>query len=126
MSQGFSFESFASVVGAGRSTIYDWARDHPEFQAAKDEGAANSMKLYEAMMIKGMAGKIPGFKASACQWMMEKRFAEYSPLKDDGTLAIFNVNSCDSKQLLDMALEARKVKKEDEQKRISKSISEED
>lgn len=46
-SGGFSYESFAGVVGVSKQTLYDWEKAHPEFLDAKKDNEAKSQFVWE-------------------------------------------------------------------------------
>lgn len=45
--EGFSYESFAGVVGVSKQTLYDWEKAHPEFLDAKKAHEAKSQFVWE-------------------------------------------------------------------------------
>lgn len=45
--QGFSYESFAGVVGVSKQTLYNWEQSHPEFLDAKKAHEAKSQLVWE-------------------------------------------------------------------------------
>lgn len=47
LAQGYSLASFAGVVGAHRSTLYDWAEAHEEFAEAIEIGRAKGQCTWE-------------------------------------------------------------------------------
>lgn len=47
MAEGHSFETFAATIGAGKSTLYDWAKQFPEFSEAKQKGQSKSLRVWE-------------------------------------------------------------------------------
>lgn len=47
MAEGYSFESFGAQAECGRSSLYEWAKVHPEFAEAKAIGEAKAIKYYE-------------------------------------------------------------------------------
>lgn len=73
MKTGLSFETFATVVGAGRETIYEWARVHPEFSDAKTKGFEENLAFWEKAGISGMLGHIQGFNAAVFIFNMKNR-----------------------------------------------------
>lgn len=58
MSKGFSFTSFGGEIGRGRTTLFEWLDEHPEFRRAKDVGHEKAKKFFEAMAIGKMDGSI--------------------------------------------------------------------
>jgi hypothetical protein len=75
MKSGMSFEAFAGhpEVLVCRDTLYQWAKDYPEFSYAKKEGSEAGKFFLEATGIKGLHGKIPGFNVTAWIFMMKNR-----------------------------------------------------
>lgn len=57
MSQGYSFESFASIIGKGRRTLFDWVDNFKSFKEAKDIGDANGKRFFETVLISKIRGK---------------------------------------------------------------------
>lgn len=62
MKKGHSFESFAGVDGVwvARSTLYQWAKDQPDFAIAREVGQAMRIQNQEAqllLMTRGIALK---------------------------------------------------------------------
>lgn len=45
--EGFSYESFAGVVGVSKQTLYDWEKAYPEFLDAKKSNEAKSQLVWE-------------------------------------------------------------------------------
>ncbi len=74
MSQGLSFESFASVVDCHRDTLYQWVKVYPDFSDAKKRGTDLSLKWWEEMGKRGMIGDIPRFNATIWIFNMKNRF----------------------------------------------------
>lgn len=89
MSSGLSFESFASVAGVHRDTLYEWLAKHREFSDAKKRGEALSLRQWEQLGIDGMLGKVKGFNATIWIFNMKNRFRwrdlqpEPTPTEDD-------------------------------------------
>jgi hypothetical protein len=59
LAQGYSFESFAGVIGVARRTIYNWVTpDDPAYQEAFKEareiGEAKSRLFYEATLLNNL------------------------------------------------------------------------
>lgn len=57
MAQGFSYETFGAEVGCGRSTLYDWEKDHNDWAAAKKEAMERSQKFFEQRLIAKISGQ---------------------------------------------------------------------
>ena len=64
MAKGFSYKSFAGLIGVGRTTLYDWeSKDektnkplHPEWGEAKEIATAKNLLYWETMGISMAAG----------------------------------------------------------------------
>jgi len=50
--EGYSYESFAGVVGVARATLYLWEEQHPEFLDTKKEHEAKVMKKWEERLAR--------------------------------------------------------------------------
>lgn len=57
MSQGMSFMSFGGVVGAGRTTLYDWCDRYPKFKEAKQIGELKSQQWMEQRLMLKISGQ---------------------------------------------------------------------
>lgn len=75
--KGYSFESFGGVVNVDRTTLYDWAKAHPEFRLAKERGVLKSLLYWEKIGINAVMGQIEGFAASTYIYTMKCRFRKY-------------------------------------------------
>jgi len=67
MKQGYSFESFAGIIGVNRDTVHEWVKRHKDFSDAKNIGRAYEevywVKLYNQAAIgirqmKDSSGKV--------------------------------------------------------------------
>lgn len=54
MEKGFSYESFAGLVGVSKQTIYDWEKANPEFLDSKKIGVEKSRLFWETQGIEGI------------------------------------------------------------------------
>ena len=90
MAGGFSFESFAGLIGVDRSTIYRWLDEQPAFKDAKKAGTEKSRLYWENIGVKGSAGQMPGWNPTGWIYNVKNRFpnewndrkeAEKSPLE---------------------------------------------
>jgi hypothetical protein len=50
LSDGFTLASFGGIIGACRSTLYNWADEHPEFMDAIKKGRAKGQLLWETRL----------------------------------------------------------------------------
>lgn len=57
MSQGFSYESFGAVVEVGKTTMYDWEKQHPEWKKAKGIAFNKAQQFMEQRLIAKIAGQ---------------------------------------------------------------------
>ena len=61
LAEGASISSFAAEIGVARSTINQWAEDHPEFSEALKVGKAKCAAWWETQLRKiAVAGGGPG------------------------------------------------------------------
>lgn len=49
---GYSYESFAGVVGVARSTLYEWEEQYPEFSDTKKANEAKVMRKWEERLAR--------------------------------------------------------------------------
>lgn len=56
MSQGFSFSTFGAVVNVGRTTLYDWVDEYPEFKEAKEIAFQKAQRFFEQRLMAKVAG----------------------------------------------------------------------
>lgn len=54
MAQGYSFESFAGVLGVSKQTLYTWSEKHPEFLDAKNIATSKCRVWWERAGIEGL------------------------------------------------------------------------
>lgn len=54
MEKGFSYESFAGLIGVSKQTIYDWEKQYPEFLDAKEVGVEKSRIFWENLGIQNI------------------------------------------------------------------------
>ena len=74
MAEGFSFESFAGLLGVSKQTIYNWLEHFPEFVDAKKAGFEASRLTWEKIG-KKIADEGSG-NATAFIFNMKNRFRE--------------------------------------------------
>ncbi len=74
MEKGYSFESFAGAISVDRDTLYEWVKTRPEFSDAKKVGIEKGRLFWERISILAVAGKVPGFNATAWIFTMKNRF----------------------------------------------------
>ncbi len=75
MAEGLSFVTFASKIGISRSTLYEWAKSHPEFKEAKDKSSIANRLFWERIGIGLATGQNRG---NAAVWIfnMINRFPD--------------------------------------------------
>lgn len=83
MSQGLSFESFASTAQVNRDTLYSWCQHHADFSDAKKRGEAVSLLFWERLGIDASQGRLPGFSAAAWIFNMKNRFGWRDKQRDE-------------------------------------------
>ncbi len=54
MEKGFSYESFAGLIGVSKQTIYDWEKANQEFLDSKKIGVEKSRLFWETQGIEGI------------------------------------------------------------------------
>lgn len=80
MERGFSFESFAGVLGCSKELLYSFVERHPEFADAKREAFERSRLFWENIAIDNIVEhNIPGEgsrKLNSTAWIfnMKNRF----------------------------------------------------
>jgi hypothetical protein len=74
LGNGYSFTSFAAVIGVNRDTILEWSKTFPDFAEAKSRGTDKSLLFWEKMGITAMVGKIENFKVGLWVFNMKNRF----------------------------------------------------
>lgn len=75
MAQGFSFESFAGLVGVCRDTLYYWAENYKTFAQAKAEAFELSRLFWERLGITHVIGdKERSISAPIYIFNMKNRF----------------------------------------------------
>jgi hypothetical protein len=67
---GHSLESFASTIGVGRQSIYDWSKKHPEFSYAIKVAKEVHLKTMESLLLAVGSGKVKG-NAAVLIFMMK-------------------------------------------------------
>lgn len=76
MESGFSYESFAGLVGVSKQTIYDWEKVNPLFLDSKRIAFEKSRLFWERCGIEGMfmGGKENPFNSTVWIFNMKNRF----------------------------------------------------
>lgn len=74
MREGFSFESFAGVIGTSREVLYLWTEAHPSFLNAKRSGQDASLLWWERLGRAGAAGQVEKFSPPTWIFVQKCRF----------------------------------------------------
>ena len=78
MSEGLSFETFGATLDdpVGRTTLYDWVKVYPEFEAAKKIAFDKCQIWWEKIGLDGLyrGGKENPFQAGLWSFNMAARF----------------------------------------------------
>lgn len=80
MKKGFSFRSFAGVIGVGFDTVYTWAEEYKDFSDARKIGESSQLNYDESLLdelSKGVHGKAANasthiFKMKNCHKWTDK------------------------------------------------------
>lgn len=83
MKKGHSKLSVAGQIGISRDTLYEWCKKYPEFSDTIKVGEMKSYAYWEDLGMRGMMGKVKGFRPSLWIFTMKARFgwSDNSPLK---------------------------------------------
>ena len=73
MAQGLSKEAAAASVGVTRQTMHTWTEHHPEFLDAIKLGEELCLEFWERLGVRGAAGLVDGFNATAWIFNMKNR-----------------------------------------------------
>ncbi len=97
MAQGYSFASFAGVLGCSYGTLKKWCDTYPEFQAAKDIGIQRARFWWEQEGMKGLWRFKDGPQLNEKIWLaaMRVRFGWR-----DNDVREVNLNTKDVAQLI--------------------------
>lgn len=95
MEQGYSFESFAGLVGVAKSTLYEWQDRNPEFSDAVKIAFEKCRLFWEKEGIKGLwSGNGSNFNSTNWIFQMKNRFKdewrekqEFDHSSSDGSMA---------------------------------------
>lgn len=100
MAQGYTFASFAGVIGCSYTTIKRWCDMHPEFKEARDIGIQRARYWWEQEGMKGLWSYEKGPKLNDKIWLaaMRVRFGWR-----DSEIKPVNLTSKDTTQLINEA-----------------------
>lgn len=75
MSEGFSYASFAGLIGVNRDTLYEWEKKHEDWAEAKKLGFSACALFWEKIGINLATG---ASKGNVISWIfnMKNRFPE--------------------------------------------------
>ena len=65
MANGFTFESFSTLIHVGRSVLYEWRKKHPKFMDAYQVGKGYRSQAWESTLQKIATGELKGSAAAA-------------------------------------------------------------
>lgn len=57
MSQGYAYETFGAKIKKGRSTLYDWEKDFPEWVEAKKAAQELAQLFFEEKLMAKVKGR---------------------------------------------------------------------
>jgi len=83
MKKGHSKLFVAGKLGISRDTLYEWCRKYPEFSDTIKAGEMMSYAYWEDLGMRGMMGKVKGFRPSLWIFTMKARFGwrDNAPIK---------------------------------------------
>jgi transposase len=99
--QGFSVVEMACHIGIHKDTLYDWAKNNPEFSDSLKIAMQHSQDWWEKKGRAATFGEIEGFNPTAYIFQMKNRFREdYSDVnkhevKTDNPLVIVTTQQPD-------------------------------
>jgi len=99
MKKGFSYRSFAGVIGVCFDTLYEWEKVHKEFSYAKKIGRGKGLHAYESLILKAAKGEIENFNSTAAVWFGKNvyNWRDKSEVKQETTQKIqINIDSEDA------------------------------
>lgn len=74
MKQGYSYETFGTVIKVASSNLYEWEKKHKDFREAKKIAFNECQLFWEKMGMGGTAGKLRGFNPAGWIFNMKNRF----------------------------------------------------
>jgi DNA-binding XRE family transcriptional regulator len=57
MATGMSYESFGAEVNVGKTTIYEWEKQHPDWKEAKEIAMLKAHSFFEKRLIAKTSGQ---------------------------------------------------------------------
>lgn len=114
VSQGYSFPSFAAIIGVAVDTLYAWEHRFPEFSEAKKKSLAKNLLWWEKAGHAGMyATKEAPFNATVWIFSMKNRHGWVDRQEIDTTHTIKPL-----KQEYEMLNDAELLKLEEAEKKV--------
>ena len=92
MGQGFSLTAFAGHIGVSKETVYQWARQHPEFSDAVTRARPKRLAHLERQLLAGETGpKVTAFmfalkNADADEWRDKQQVESTVTLRHEDAL----------------------------------------
>jgi len=86
MGAGYSFETFAATIDVSKDTLYQWAKDFPDFSDAFDKSRVKCQMYWEKTGINGVNGKIRHFNGAVWAFWMKNRFQWHDNVKLEQTV----------------------------------------
>lgn len=75
--QGGHIAQMCVAIGVkSEDTFHRWKKEIPEFGDAYDQAKVVSKAFYENLLLRGAAGLIPGFNATAMAMIMNNKFSD--------------------------------------------------
>lgn len=113
---GHNAEMCIALGLKSEDTFYRWKREIPEFKAMCDEARLYGKSFYDNLLLRGAAGLVPNFNATATMGIVNNKFAEDYKRNADGssntpsigTVNIVNLNSDELQYKIAQKLEVLK------------------
>lgn len=71
MAEGYTFESFAGLIGVNFDTLYEWCKVHANFSESKNKGRPKQLLANEKMLKEIAKGKIRNANVTAQIFIMK-------------------------------------------------------
>jgi DUF438 domain-containing protein len=122
MKQGYSFSSFAKVVGFPVDEIREWAKVNPSFAQAREVGTAERRYFFETKLIQICEGKIRGANAMLLMFTLKNCFPDEwrDVIEHNENINLSVIN--EPEKLLKLCMDAKKWKEEQDAKRLPEAI----
>lgn len=91
--EGYSFESFAGIVGVSRATIYNWLEKYESFVEAKQVGESLSLLFWERVGIEGMFQSSRDFNSKLYMINFRNRFGAPEQNKETSIKLAYKLGS---------------------------------